>query len=509
VLAVRAAPAAGERITGSMPAPAGGAPGASLLKDRMSTFSSDRRRSRLPIVVVLLVIVIAALASGGYYLLPRIETERPQIVLSPDVDVLGTAPLEIQVVDKGTGLKAVTATLSQGGTELALASEQFARPVGEKKIAVTAAKVSGVKEGPAVLRVTARDASLWRFFSGNEAVLEKNLTIDLTPPTLELIADDRYVNFCGAGAIVYKASADTAASGVKIGDDFFPGFPGQVRDHPEHLLVLFAHPYNASPEARPTLVATDKAGNTREMKLTYELKNVRYRKSTLAISDSFLQSKVAPLLTDVAARQGPPKDVFVAVNRSMREENEDRIAAITKKATPSMLWKDAFAQLSNSKVEANFADQRTYTYGGEVIDTAYHLGYDLSVTKNYPVEAANSGTVTFTGDLGIYGNAVILDHGLGLFTLYGHLSSIDVKVGDSVAKRQVLGKTGETGLAAGDHLHFGVYLHGVAVLPVEWWDPKWIDDNIKPKLEGRSGQEIAEAQQPVKKTRSSGGKRRR
>jgi murein DD-endopeptidase MepM/ murein hydrolase activator NlpD len=117
--------------------------------------------------------------------------------------------------------------------------------------------------------------------------------------------------------------------------------------------------------------------------------------------------------------------------------------------------------------------------------------------------------VTFTGDLGIYGNAVILDHGLGLFTLYGHLSSIDVKVGDSVAKRQVLGKTGETGLAAGDHLHFGVYLHGVAVLPVEWWDPKWIDDNIKPKLEGRSGQEIAEAQQPVKKTRSSGGKRRR
>ena len=71
--------------------------------------------------------------------------------------------------------------------------------------------------------------------------------------------------------------------------------------------------------------------------------------------------------------------------------NEDRIAAITRKATPNMLWKDAFAQLSNSKVEANFADHRTYTYNGEPIDTAYHLGYDLSVTKHYPVEAANSG----------------------------------------------------------------------------------------------------------------------
>ncbi|MGE5337362.1 MAG: M23 family metallopeptidase [Gemmatimonadota bacterium] len=477
----------------------------------MNAFHSARPRSKLPVLVVLLLILIAGVAGGGYYLWPRLESEPPQIVVSPNVDALGLTPLEIRVSDKGAGLKSVTATLSQGGTEHSLASEQFARPVGENKVTVAAAKVSGVKEGPAVLRITARDASLWHFGSGNEAVLEKNVTIDITPPTLELIADDRYVNFGGVGVIVYKASADTAASGVKIGDHFFPGFAGQVKDHPDYLLAFFAHPYNAPPEARAMLVATDKAGNTRELRLAYELKNVRYKKSTIAITDSFLQNKVEPLLTDVAARQGTPKDVFVAVNKRLRKENEDRITAVTSKATPTMLWKDAFAQLSNSKVEANFADERTYTYNGEVIDTAYHLGYDLSVTKNYPVEAANSGTVTFTGDLGIYGNAVILDHGLGLFTLYGHLSSIDVKVGDTVAKRQILGKTGETGLAVGDHLHFGVYLDGIAVLPVEWWDQKWIDDNITPKLEGKSGHEIAEAQHPVKraKPRKSGGKRRR
>jgi murein DD-endopeptidase MepM/ murein hydrolase activator NlpD len=482
---------------------------ANPLKDRMSAFPSDRSRTKLPIVVVLVLIVIVAVAGSAYYLRPRFESVPPQISVSPNVDVLGTAPLEIHVTDGGTGLRSVKATLTQGGTEHGLASEQLDQPVSDKTIAVALAKVSGIKEGPAVLRVTARDASLWHFFGGNEAVFEKNLTIDITPPTLELIADDRYVNFGGVGAIVYKASGDTAVSGVKIGDYFFPGFPGQVKDHPDHLLALFAHPYNAPPEARPTLVATDKAGNTREMKLAYELKNVRYKKSTLPISDSFLENKVAPLLADVTARQGAPKDVFVAVNRRLRKENEDRITAITTKVTPSMLWKDAFTQLSNSKVEANFADQRTYTYNGETIDTAYHLGYDLSVTKNYPVEASNSGTVAFTGNLGIYGNTVILDHGLGLFTLYGHLSSIDVNAGDSVAKRQVLGKTGETGLAAGDHLHFGIYLDGVAVLPVEWWDQKWIDENIKPKLEGRSGQEIAEAQHPMKVTRKNAGKRRR
>ncbi len=474
----------------------------------MKPLASDRTRSKLPLLVVVLTLVVA-LAAVALYLRPRFESEPPRITLSPSADVLGSAPIEIQVADAGAGLKSVTATLSQGGTDISLAGEQLAQPAGEKNIAVALAKLAGVKEGPAVLRVAARDAALFR---GNEVVLEKNVTIDRTPPTLELVADDRYVNFGGVGVIVYRASADTATSGVKIGGHFFPGFADQVKDRPDHFLAFFAHPYDTPPEARPTLVATDRAGNTRELRLAYELKDVRYRKSTLPVSESFVQNKVAPLVIDAGARQGALKDVFLAVNKRLRQENEDRIAAITGKATPKMLWDGAFVQLSNSKVEANFADHRTYTYNGDVIDTAYHLGYDLSVTKNYPVEAANGGTVAFTGDLGIYGNTVILDHGLGLFTLYSHLSAIDVKEGESVTKRQILGKTGETGLAAGDHLHYGVYLSGVAVLPVEWWDQKWIDDNVTPKLGGLSGQEIAQAQQPAKAAkaaRQGAGKRRR
>jgi len=474
----------------------------------MSAFESERPRRTRPGIIFLLLIIIMLLG-GAVYLLPRFEREAPQIRLTPDSDVLGLAPMEIAVTDQGAGLKSVTATLSVGGSEHTLASEQYAQAVTEKKITVAlSSKLTGVKEGPAVLRVSARDGSLWNFFQGNETVIQRNLTIDITPPSIELIADDRYVNFGGVGVIVYKPSADTATSGVRIGDHFFPGFQGQIRVHPDHFIALFAHPYNVPADAKAVLVATDKARNTREMPLVYELKNVKYKKSTIAISENFLQSKIAPLLNDVGARQGTPKDVFLRVNKALRKENEDKIAAITKKFTPSILWKGAFSQLSNSKVEANFADDRTYTYNNEPIDTAYHLGYDLSVTKHYPVEAANSGTVAFVGDLGIYGNTVILDHGLGLFTLYGHLSSIDVKVGDSIKQRQIIGKTGETGLAAGDHLHYGVYLHGVAVLPVEWWDQKWINDNIEPKLEGQSGEAIAESQQS-KAPRKTARKRRR
>ncbi len=242
-----------------------------------------------------------------------------------------------------------------------------------------------------MLKVVARDRSLWGFFGGNETVVQKNLTIDVTPPTLELIADDRYVNFGGVGAIVYKPSADTETSGVKIGSYFFPGTKGVIKDQPEHFFVLFAHAYNVAPGSKAVVVATDKAGNSREMAIVYELKDVKYRKSTIALTDGFLQNKVAPLVKGGEA-QGTPKEVFIAVNKKLRKENEDRITAITAKATPQILWSGAFSQLSNSKVEANFADQRTYTYNNEAIDTAYHLGFDLSVTKRYPVEAANSGT---------------------------------------------------------------------------------------------------------------------
>lgn len=471
----------------------------------MSKLESRAPKSKFPLVAGIAAILLVALLAGGLYLAPRFERQAPVITLTPDSDVVGTAPIEIGVTDRGAGLKAVTATLSAGGTEHPIAAEVFAGALLEKRISIEVAKLSGIKEGPAVLRVSARDGSLWKWFGGNETVLQKEFTIDITPPTLQLIAEDRYINFGGAGTIVYKPSADTATSGVRVGHHFFPGYKGQVKGQPDHFVALFAHPYNAPADAKAALVATDEAGNTREMPLAYELKNVKYRKSTISISEGFVQSKVAPLLNGGAAREGGAKETFLAVNNRLRKENDERIAAITKKSTPAAQWKGAFVQLSNSKVEANFADERTYVYNGEAIDNAYHLGYDLSVTKRYPVEAANGGTVVFAGDLGIYGNTVILDHGLGLFTLYSHLSSIDAKEGDTVKQRQILGRTGETGLAAGDHLHYGVYLHGVAVLPVEWWDPKWIKDNIQPKLDGLDGDAIAEMQQP----RRAAQKRRR
>ena len=455
------------------------------------------KRKKSVFKTILVVILLAGIVAGAYFALPKFEWHKPQVKIEPDTDTIGLAPFEIEINERGTGLESVAVTLSMGGAEQSLFAERYDPPITQAKVTVISSKLTGIKEGPAVLRVSARDRSWWNFFRGNQTVIEKKVTIDITPPTVELVADDAYVNFGGCGLVVYKTSADTVKSGVKIGDYFFPGYKGQIKD-PDSYLVFFAHPYNVSPDEKAVLMATDKAGNSRERRLTYVLKDVKYKKSTIPISDDFIQSKVAPLLNDVGARQESPKDIFIKVNRGLRKENEEKIQAVGQKTADSLLWKGPFIQLSNSKVEANFADARTYIYRDEAIDKAYHLGFDLSVTKKYPVEAANSGVVTFVGDLGIYGNTVIIDHGLGLSTLYGHLSSVDVKEGEEVKQQQIIGKTGETGLAVGDHLHFATLLQGIPVLPKEWWDPKWIKDNIEPKLNS-SAEASSEEAKPVRK----------
>jgi murein DD-endopeptidase MepM/ murein hydrolase activator NlpD len=174
---------------------------------------------------------------------------------------------------------------------------------------------------------------------------------------------------------------------------------------------------------------------------------------------------------------------YLSINRDLRRKNNERIAAMASATSPEILWQGAFRQLSNSAVEAGFADQRTYIYDGKEVDNQVHLGFDLASTTQAPVSAANSGRVIFAGWLGIFGNCVVVDHGMGLQSLYAHLSSIGVSIGDDVEKNAQLGLSGQTGLAGGDHLHFTMLLGGNAVTPIDWWSQQWIDDRVLRKLQ--------------------------
>ena len=138
--------------------------------------------------------------------------------------------------------------------------------------------------------------------------------------------------------------------------------------------------------------------------------------------------------------------------------------------------------MPGSKVGARFAEHRTYSFEGRNVDEQVHLGYDLSSTSQSEIPAANDGVVVYAGTLGIYGSTVVIDHGLGLFSLYGHMSEIAVEKGTPVARGESIGRTGQTGLAGGDHLHFSMLVDGTFVDPLEWFDAKWIEEHIDPKL---------------------------
>jgi murein DD-endopeptidase MepM/ murein hydrolase activator NlpD len=211
-------------------------------------------------------------------------------------------------------------------------------------------------------------------------------------------------------------------------------------------------------------------------------------KSKIPIDQRFLDRVVPAIASespgvqvDTSSPEGLLKG-FLTINGDLRAKNADTIRGMAAKTQPQMLWTEAFAQMGNTQVESRFADQRTYFFDNKEIDHQVHLGFDLASVQHGPVHAANAGVVLFANFLGIYGNCIIIDHGLGVQSLYGHLSSFEVKEGDKVSKNQEIGRTGITGLAGGDHLHFTMLLQGTPVNPVEWWDPHWMQDRVFRKV---------------------------
>jgi murein DD-endopeptidase MepM/ murein hydrolase activator NlpD len=102
----------------------------------------------------------------------------------------------------------------------------------------------------------------------------------------------------------------------------------------------------------------------------------------------------------------------------------------------------------------------------------------MASTKMAKILTSNDGKVVYSNYNGIYGNMPMIDHGLGLFTIYGHCSNILVQEGEEVVANAPIAQTGMSGLALGDHLHFGILVQGIEVRPEEWMDKKWIQDNI-------------------------------
>ena len=377
-------------------------------------------------------------------------------------------------------------TLAEGGSA-AIA------PDGENRVRFT--HLIGRKhfpqlvEGPAVVQVTAGQPTFMGL-QQTTTTLTRRVAVRLTPPRVTILSTHHYINHGGSELVVYRAFPADVPSGVRVGDREFRGFAASGAgvtgaDSSLHV-AFFALSWDQEVNTPISVFARDEAGNEAVADLEHRVFPKAFRRSRIGVDDAFFAKVVPAILQNTPDfKVENPTDLlasYLRINRDLRRENDARIAALAMESAPRVLWRGPFKQLLNSAVEAGFADRRTYVYQGDSVDFQTHLGFDLASTSAAPVLAANSGTVVHAGYLGIYGNCVILDHGMGLQSLYAHLSSIGVQRGDSIQMNQELGRSGTTGLAGGDHLHFTMLLGGRAVTPIDWWSAQWVEDRITRKL---------------------------
>ncbi len=431
-------------------------------------------------------LVLAAALVAGYFVF---EFEEPTLTLGKEITTLGSqVEVPLTAEDKKSGLRSIRITLSQGEKSAVLYEKDFPRlgfinkgGVKEfsEKVAIKA-KEAGFQEGPAELSIAVRDHSRMGFLRGNSTTKALPLTIDTTPPVVSIVDPRRYIQPGGSAVIAYTMTEAPVRHGVQIGGTFFPGYPGQKEGT---YVAYFALPWNAREAGPSAVLAYDAAGNEAKAGFTATFKPAREKHDTLSLSESFLQEKMPEFKQHYPEMQGDLLEQYLYVNGEIRKQNAARIAEICAQSEPEQLWNDRFLRMPGAG-RAAFADQRTYMYQGKSVDEQTHLGVDIASTAQAEIRAANRGKVVFAEYLGIYGNTVILDHGQGIFSLYSHLSSIEAVKDTVVEKDQRIGRSGVSGMAGGDHLHFSMLVHGVFVTPVEWWDQRWINVNIKAAVNG-------------------------
>ena len=428
----------------------------------------------------------------GWFLWDRLETEKPAInmdLLSPH---LGQAQeFTLAVSDAKSGLRRLWVGLLKDGLETVLYNQKFPSAGFFKggKVHETSVKIQiepavlGFADGEAILRTVVSDYSWRDWWRGNKTYTEKNVVIDTRPPEVEVLSRTLNINQGGAGLVIFRTSETCSQSGVQVGDRFYPGHTGFFKDPLVHLAFM-ALGYQQGTDTSIFVKVTDLAGNQAKGGLNYHLRRKVFRQDRLDITDGFLKQKMPNFSSQILQDTNLSLvDKFLRVNRVLREDNYQKIAGVCRNTDSKIHWQGDFLRLPKSATRAKFADHRTYLYKGREIDRQVHMGFDLASVAQSPVPAANSGIVIFAEPLGIYGKTVIMDHGFGLFSMYAHLSHIGVKAGDRLAKGDKLGRTGSTGLAGGDHLHFSMLVNDTFVNPVEWWDTHWIQHNVLSKIE--------------------------
>lgn len=429
--------------------------------------------SILTLLVVLAVIILFALSAT------------PAIHIPSSFSAVGAStPVTIQTSDPH-GIRSVQVWITQNNSLYPVwqTSQPTRRIFWRRGVAdaewtfqVGTRNVPQLRDGKAVLMVEATSND----FRGKTTTEAREVMVITRPPAVAADQDQHYLYLGMAELATFNVSGYWTEAGIRVGDEKFRAWP--MPEGKPGFFSLFAFAWNMPAGTAPVVYATNPGGNEATSQIAFQFpKNgqPKYRVRDLPLDEHFMEKVVNELdpggSGDLVAR-------FVRINSEMRRANNKTLSDLRLKTEGRFLWSEAFVQQPNTKVEASFADVRNYIYQGKRIDQQVHLGYDLSSTQHADVMAANDGKVVYAAPLGIYGNCVVVDHGYGLQSIYGHLSEIAVHEGDAVKRGQSMGKSGMTGMAGGDHVHFSMQLEGIQIDPKEWWDAHWIKDHIAKRV---------------------------
>jgi murein DD-endopeptidase MepM/ murein hydrolase activator NlpD len=409
----------------------------------------------------------------------------PSIDLPSSLSAIGAStPVSVRISDPH-GIRSIHAWVEQNGNRYPVwqTSEPARRFFWRRRVADGAwtfpagtQVVPQLKDGKAVLTVEAASNDL----RGKTTTASREVQVISRPPGVSADSDQHYLYLGMADLATFNLSGYWTEAGVRVRDQKFRAWP--MPDGKSGFFSLFAFAWNMPAGTKPVVYATNPAGNEATSALAFQFpkgEQPKYRVRDLALDDRFMEKVVNEL---DPSGTGDLTTRFVKINNEMRRANNEALANLRLKTEGRFLWSQPFLQQPNTKVEADFADVRNYVYKGQKIDQQVHLGYDLSSTQHADVIAANDGKVVYAAPLGIYGNCIVVDHGYALQSIYGHLSQIDVHEGDMVKRGQSMGKSGMTGMAGGDHVHFSMQLEGIQIDPKEWWDAHWIKDHVAKRV---------------------------
>lgn len=440
------------------------------------------KKGKSPVALIFGFILLAIVGGAVYlYNSSLFERQSPIIIVEKEIEWNLKEPIQVKISDD-SGLRFIRATLSDGEKSVVLDTKEMKTPEKSVDLNLTFPKTGfGANKKVFELSVEAVDASKWNLFAGNETRAKAIIKVDTKRPELSVIGSSYKIMKGGVASVVFRAQDDNMKSlyiETNFGKKFYPT-PFHKEGYYISLVAWPSYIENFS----ASIVAIDRAGNVSKAHLPYFLQDRKYKNSTINLEDKFLDGKIADLISEVAPERSSMSKLekFKYINEDLRKGNEAIILKVTSNVpTESMsnfVFKP-FYPLRNGKVVASFGDHRFYEYDKKPVSESFHLGLDLASNAQSGMQTSNDGVVVFAKENGIYGNNIIVSHGLGIYSLYGHCSSYLVKEGDSVKAGDFLAKTGLTGLALGDHLHFGMYVQGVDVRPEEWMDESWLKDNI-------------------------------